>query len=260
MKLELVRPLTIRGIMSSSQLERPLGYAEKFIVDRILTGEYEIGQPIPAERELADTTGVTRPTLREAIRRLESEGWIAVHHGKRTIVRDFWREGNLGVLTRVIQHQGGIRPSFIMNLLDFRLLIAPTYTRDAIEYNADSVLERLSDMPKPHADPAEYAAFDWALHRDLAVYSANVIFPLILNGFSDYYQQMARRYFSRAEARDSSHQFYVALQQFALVGDSGGAFRMTEIVMRESLDHWHAVSGSSPPHPEENDEKASDAP
>ncbi len=243
--------------MSSSQLERPLGYAEKYIVDHILSGEYEIGQPLPAERELAETIGVTRPTLREAIRRLESEGWIIVHHGKRTIVRDFWREGSLGVLTRVIQHQGGIRPSFVVNLLDFRLLIAPTYARDAIEYNADRVLERLAEMPKLQAEPEEYAAFDWALHRDLAVYSANVIFPLIINGFSDYYQHMAHRYFTRAEAREASHRFYVALQQFALVGDSEGAYRLTEIVMRESLDHWRAVSGL-PHHPEEDDEKESD--
>lgn len=235
--------------------ERPLGFAERTLVEHILDGSFEIGQALPAERELAEQLGITRPTLREAIRRLETEGWITVRHGKRTIVRDFWREGNLGVLTRVIQHHGGIRPSFITNLLDFRLLIAPTYAHDAIEYNADQVLMRLSEMPDSQSSAEEYAAFDWALHRDLAVFSANVIFPLIINSFSEFYQQMARRYFTRPEARAASHLFYVQLRQHAVVGDSAGAYHLTETVMRESLNHWRAVA---PAHPENSDEKASD--
>src|SRR5215216_5276456 len=110
---------------------RPMETAEHRLIARILDGTYPIGMRLPPERDLAAQLGVTRPTLREAIRHLEQEGWLRVHHGKPTMVQDFWREGGLGVLTRIISHQGVIHSDFITNLLELRLLIAPTYTRAA---------------------------------------------------------------------------------------------------------------------------------
>lgn len=55
------------------------------IVDRIrkqiVRGELIEGEPLPSEQELRETFGVSRPTLREAFRILESESLITVRRG-----------------------------------------------------------------------------------------------------------------------------------------------------------------------------------
>jgi DNA-binding FadR family transcriptional regulator len=44
-------------------------------------GEFEIGQRLPAERDLAAQLGVSRPSVREALIALEVEGWVEVRGG-----------------------------------------------------------------------------------------------------------------------------------------------------------------------------------
>jgi DNA-binding FadR family transcriptional regulator len=48
---------------------------------RIVTGQYAEGAALPGESELMEQFGVSRPSLREALRILESEGLITVRRG-----------------------------------------------------------------------------------------------------------------------------------------------------------------------------------
>lgn len=50
---------------------------------RIVGGELEVGEPLPSEGKLMSQFGVSRPTLREAFRILESEQLIRVLRGAR---------------------------------------------------------------------------------------------------------------------------------------------------------------------------------
>jgi len=52
----------------------------------IAGGEYEVGQRLPSERELAQTFGVSRPTVREAIIALELDGLVEVRLGSGVYV------------------------------------------------------------------------------------------------------------------------------------------------------------------------------
>lgn len=224
------------------KLERPIEHAEKTLVQRILYGTFAIGERLPPERELAEQLGVTRPTLREAIRHLEQEGWLLVRQGKPTLVRDFWREGGLTVLNRIVQHEGYIKPIFITNVLEVRLLLAPTYTRDAVESNPDKILARLSQMPDADAAPIVYAIYDWELQRDLTVASANVMYPLILNGFAGIYEKLAYIYFQHEAARATSYDYYAELYGAAESEDSARAYNLTREVMEMSIQHWRKAT------------------
>jgi len=224
--------------------ERPMDYAEHALVERILSGAYTIGDRLPPERELAADLGVTRPTLREAMRRLEQEGWLLVKHGKPTLVRDFWREGGLTVLNRIIQHQGYIKPRFVADLLEFRLLLAPTYTREALQHNPERIRAHLESAPARDDSADAYSAFDWALHRALTAASGSVIYPLMLNGFAGFYERLALIYFQPQEARDASYDFYVALGHAAHTHDAESAYTLTASVMRASIDYWRVASAT----------------
>ncbi|RSM60599.1 transcriptional regulator [Amycolatopsis sp. WAC 01376] len=54
---------------------------------KIHAGEYPPGAKLPSERELIDTYGVSRPTVREAVNLLRSEGVVNVEHGRGVFVR-----------------------------------------------------------------------------------------------------------------------------------------------------------------------------
>jgi DNA-binding FadR family transcriptional regulator len=55
----------------------------KRIRGQIVRGEIAAGDALPTESELMKEFGVSRPTLREALRILESESLISVHRGSR---------------------------------------------------------------------------------------------------------------------------------------------------------------------------------
>lgn len=174
---------------------RPRAHAESVLLASILDGTFPPGTTLPGERTLAAQLGVTRPTLREALQRLARDGWLTVAHGKPTLVNNFWEEGGLNVLGKLVEHPAHLPPDFIDQLLEVRLHLAPAYTRAAVARAAPELAAFLG-AAEGLADPADFARFDWQLHHLLTVRSGNPIYTLILNGFRGFYEEIARRYFA----------------------------------------------------------------
>jgi GntR family negative regulator for fad regulon and positive regulator of fabA len=222
--------------------QRPAAYAEQALVTEILNGTYPPGSKLPAERELATLLGVTRPTLREALRRLESDGWLCVQQGKPTQVNDFWREGGLNLLSSLVRNSQELPANFIPNLLEVRLVMAPAYTRAAIEHFPFQVVDFIEASRELDNSPPAFASFDWALHKNLAFYSNNPIYTLILNGFTGFYEQMGGLYFKYPPSQASSRAFYAALQEAARRENAQEAEQITRVVMQESILLWEQAS------------------
>ncbi len=72
------------------------GVCDQLVAD-IVSGRYPQGSNLPAERELAIRLGASRPTLREALRRLGEWGLVEPRRGSGVVVRD-QREWSLDVL------------------------------------------------------------------------------------------------------------------------------------------------------------------
>ncbi len=78
---------------------------------RITQGELAAGAKLPSERELAQTYATARNTAREAIRILQHEGLVDVHHGKGAFVRQLPRVLRLGArYSRALREQTGLSP------------------------------------------------------------------------------------------------------------------------------------------------------
>jgi GntR family negative regulator for fad regulon and positive regulator of fabA len=221
---------------------KPADLAETRLIDAILEGHFQIGTTLPAERELAAQLGVTRPTLREALQRLGRDGWVEIHQGRATRVRNYLQEGNLGVLGAIARHSDHLPPHFVANLLSIRQLLAPSYTSLAVQNAPDEVLNALHGHLQLPDTPQAFAVFDWQLHHSLAVASQNPVFTLILNGFEDLYYPMACLYFQPAESRSSSRFFYTQLHAAAQSRNPQQAEAITRSVMGESLLLWQAAT------------------
>lgn len=53
----------------------------------ILAGEFNPGDKLPPERELAEMFGVSRPSVREALNTLAAAGFVEAHQGGGTVVK-----------------------------------------------------------------------------------------------------------------------------------------------------------------------------
>lgn len=217
---------------------RPTAYAEQSLISAILSGHYPPGSTLPGERDLAIELGVTRPTLREALQRMERDGWLTIQQGKPTQVNDFWQQGGLNVLGALVRFDQVLPPDFIDNLLEVRLVLAPAYVHLAVTRQPQKVSALLASVVGLDEDPQAFAAFDWRLHHSLTIFSGNPIYTLILNGFAGFYQQLATNYFAYLTARQVSRQFYDDLGDAAAHNDALSAEKITRRVMQESLRLW----------------------
>ena len=221
--------------------QKPTTYAEYRLVEAILKGQFSVGSNLPAERELSNRLGVTRPTLRETLQRLSRDGWLEIQQGKPTRVKNYLEEGNLAVLGAIVAHRQHLPPNFIENLLYVRQLLSPHYIQLAVENANMEVILLLSQFMNLDDTPETYAAADWKLHHQLTIYSGNPVFTLILNGFSGFYQAMSEIYFSLPDSRRSSQAFYQNLLEAARQQNSILAFEISQAVMQASIDLWQAV-------------------
>lgn len=216
---------------------RPAEYAEQSLITAILNGDFPPGSSLPGERELAARLGLTRPTLREALQRLARDGWVTIHQGKPTLVNDIWREGGLNILSDLIRFNH-LPADFTPYLLEVRLVLAPAYTSGAIHHDPETIVTYLHTAIHLEDDAAAFTRYDWQLHRRLTLASGNPVYPLILNGFATLYETMALTYFSRAEARAVSRQFYAELCHAFEQRDAHAAESITRRVMAQSLQLW----------------------
>lgn len=221
---------------------RPRAHAESALLAAILDGTFPPGTLLPGERALAVQLGVTRPTLREALQRMARDGWLTVAHGKQTVVNNFWEEGGLNVLGKLVEHPAYLPPGFIGQLLEVRYQLAPAYTGAAVAAAGQAVAAFLAGAAALES-AADFARFDWQLHHLLTVRSGNPIYTLILNGFRGFYEDIARRYFATEEARQLSRGFYAELRELALAGRAARAEALCRAVMRESLSTWEKTIG-----------------
>ena len=219
-------------------IRKPAEIAEYRLIEAILNDTFPINSYLPAERDLSASFGVTRPTLRETLQRLARDGWVEIHQGKPTRVRDYWQEGRLGVLNALSEHLDQLPEHFINDLLNVRLAMAPTYTYQAIALAPDAVRKILDGRHQLDQSPQKFTQFDWHLQHQMTVFSQNPVFVMILNSFKDLFINLAPFYFSIEEAREHSSLYYEELTIAVIKHDSEQAKILTEKIMRESLFFW----------------------
>jgi DNA-binding FadR family transcriptional regulator len=95
------------------------------IVAEVLSGDMAPGEALPSERRLAEVLGVSRPAVREAIKRLTETGLVEVRQGDSTTIRDFRRHAGLDLLPRLLIHAGEVDVTVVRSILETRLHNGP---------------------------------------------------------------------------------------------------------------------------------------
>jgi len=189
-------------------------FAEKKIVENIVSNKWKAGENLLPERELAETLGITRPTLRETLQRLSAEGWITIRHGRPTVINDFKEDGSLGVLKTLTKYTD-LTPDFIItDWLDFRIMIFPELALKAVRNNAQIILDKLKQKPAKNAKASTFALFDWEIQDLMVKESNNSIAKMIYNDLRPSYLLHVEKYFSKRENKLASNEYYELLEKF----------------------------------------------
>ncbi|MBN3555534.1 FadR family transcriptional regulator [Fictibacillus nanhaiensis] len=105
------------------------------IIHSIIEGKIGFHKLMPSERDFASQFNVGRPTIREALQRLEQNGWITTHKGMPATVNDYWQQGNIMTIVDMLQLEDEIPVDFIEHMLELRISLTPAYLKDAAEHN-----------------------------------------------------------------------------------------------------------------------------
>src|SRR6476659_1210776 len=94
--------VTLAAVPSEPETTAIAQVFEKLLAD-IVSGSYVAGTRLPAERELARQLGASRPTLREALRRLGEWNLVEPRRGSGIVVRPY-RDCAIEVLAAYLRY------------------------------------------------------------------------------------------------------------------------------------------------------------
>lgn len=116
------------------------------ILDRVTTGDYAIGSPIPSEAAIANDLRVSRLTVRESVRELAALGVIDVHQGRRNRIAPTseWSVLSSSVVSAMVRITD-VAEQLLTDLLEARRSIEVSVARLAAERITDAQLTRLAD-------------------------------------------------------------------------------------------------------------------
>lgn len=161
------------------------------IMSGVLTGEMAPGDALPSERRLAEVLGVSRPAIREALKRLAATGLVEVRQGDTTTVRDYRRHAGLDLLPRLLVHGGDLDVSVVRSIVETRLHNGPKVAELAARRRPDDLPDRLDqavrtlDAEQDPVDRQRHALSFW----DLVVDGADSIaFRLMYNTLRATYE------------------------------------------------------------------------
>ncbi|RDH79152.1 FadR family transcriptional regulator [Mycolicibacterium moriokaense] len=196
------------------------------IVSDVLSGEMAPGQTLPSERRLAEVLGVSRPAVREALKRVSAAGLVEVRQGDATTVRDFRRHAGLDLLPRLLLRAGELDLPVVRSILEARLHNGPKVAALAAQRRQpglEALLDRCIGDLEAEPDAVErqrHALMFW----DHVVDGADsIVFRLMYNTLRATYEPALPALAAVMAAEVGRPQAYRALAGAIVAGDPAAA-------------------------------------
>ncbi|SDT09897.1 transcriptional regulator, GntR family [Friedmanniella luteola] len=150
----------------------------------ILTGELAPGDKLPPESELAAELGLSRTSLREAVRALTLLGVIDTRQGDASYITSLGPELLLNALGLAMDLQ---REDTMADLVGVRRVLEPAATALAAARVTADDIAHLRGLIRPGLteDRAREAVeLDWEFHHEIALSSGNELLVALLDGLT----------------------------------------------------------------------------
>lgn len=149
----------------------------------ILEGSYLPETRLPAEQELANTYGVSRNVVREALKSLKENGLVLIRTGSGSFVRRPTAKPISEAVHRFIRH--GANGISFLQLFEARRIIEPDFAHLAAQRATDDDLKKihtaLTAMEKSRRDPKLTSQADVDFHLSIAAAAHNPLVASLLD-------------------------------------------------------------------------------
>ena len=143
------------------------------------------GDVLPPERELAQRFGVSRSSVRDAIRSLELIGLLEPQQGRGTVVCEPSGNAVMGSLTAVIMQ----KRKLVKELLDVRKVVEPALARRAAPHVSDSQIAELEQLLERQSSKVRNGELaieeDNEFHYQIALAADNAVLLQIVDVLMD---------------------------------------------------------------------------
>lgn len=161
----------------------PPGLLRK-IVDQvkqnIASGNLKKGDKLPSERQMSEMFGLSRATIREAIKALNTLGIIECSHGSGNYISSNLSNSLTEPLSIMFMLEGG-HPGHTLELRRAIEFAAAGSAARNIEETELAHLRALCDCIEASTDENEKARYDFQFHREIARASGNPLLIVLLN-------------------------------------------------------------------------------
>jgi len=143
------------------------------------------GDSLPSESDIGKRMGVSKPVVREAIRKLSALGIVDIKQGKQTTV------GRLAPdpVRQMLRFALHINPDGLRDAIELRRALETYAVRRAAELATDEDIERLraalARLETDFMDHDRSVAADIAFHRLIAHMSRNSLVAFLIDAMSD---------------------------------------------------------------------------
>ena len=161
------------------------------ILAEVLSGEMQPGESLPSERRLAEVLGVSRPAVREALKRVAAAGLVEVRQGDATTVRDYRRYAGLDLLPRLLVRGNDVDLTVVRSILEARLHNGPKVAELAARRRPPELIQRLNDTIRDlenDADPTSQQRHALAFWDHVVDGAGSIVFRLMFNTLRAAYE------------------------------------------------------------------------
>jgi len=177
----------------------------------IQKGDYTEGDRLPPIMEMARRFGVGHPTIREALKKLETMGFVEIRHGSGVYVT---RSEEVLVLASP-DYAGTVTKKLLLDLIQTR---EPLETQSVADACRNGTLEDLVEMRRLLTTAGENLGDDAVLnevnmgfHRQIARASGNTVLAQLLDVLHELFTDEQRLILGIFGSRDRDHQEHLAI-------------------------------------------------
>jgi GntR family transcriptional regulator, transcriptional repressor for pyruvate dehydrogenase complex len=166
-------------------------------IEGLILKKLHPGDKLPPERELAEMFGVSRSSIRDAIRSLELMGLVEPRQGAGTVVREISASSLFNPATTVPVRQREL----ISELLDFRIMIEPPLAARAATHAGPEEITELEEILRRQEEKVQRGEMtveeDSEFHYNIAMASGNSVVLKVLDVLMDLLRETRERSLQR---------------------------------------------------------------
>ncbi|HEY2056466.1 MAG TPA: FCD domain-containing protein [Solirubrobacterales bacterium] len=228
-----VQPALVQPIKIARAYEQLAG----LLRERITSGDLRVGDRLPSESALAEQAGVSRSTVREALRILEQGGLVERASPRIMVVADRSEDPGFRELRRALrQHNVTFH-----HLHEAMMTLDPELTRFAAiradRSDLKELNEALAEQEKHLGHLAEWSRLDVEFHSMLAEISANPALVIAREPISQLLMPALYRFMDTREMAEHATKYHRRIVEEIEVRDPDTA----AAVMRRHINDWRTA-------------------